>query len=95
MSKELEDLRFLEEVCCCFATEEEYIAVNNIKEALHRLERFDQAVEDINILPLDKIIEIYKNDLVIEVLVKKYQEINKELQKLKLINGTETKEELE
>lgn len=75
----LEDLRFLEEECGCFATEEEYIAVNNIKKALYRLERFDQAVEDINTLPLDKIIEIYKNDLVIEVLVKKYQEINKEL----------------
>ena len=41
----LEDLRFLEEVCGCFVTEEEYIAVGNIKKALQRLEQIDNAIK--------------------------------------------------
>lgn len=51
---------------------------NTIKQALLKAEQFEKAYEDVKALPLESLIETYKQDIVLEVFTKEIGQLKKE-----------------
>lgn len=78
MTKEFEALEFISKNTETIKEENHTLVLNAhevVKQALERLAKFDEAYADVKAMPLEKIIEVYKKDVVLEVVIKELEQI--------------------
>lgn len=84
MSKELEALNLIRENLTNKTFRFNLVeCLDVIENGIKRLEGFDKTYEDVKSLPFEEILDVYKDDLVIDILINAYEKLKQALSIIK------------